>query len=106
MIRATSLSTRESREGSFESEETALRRGRLDIALTSVLSDTGLRISEAAALSWRDVLDAEDRAALFTSSARRPTKQVRTCTWFMPDTLVALKLLRSGSEAWSEMTSC
>ena len=28
-------------------EETALRRGRLDIALASVLSDAGLRISEA-----------------------------------------------------------
>ena len=45
-------------------EDTALRRGQLDIALASVLSDAGLRISEAADLRWRDVLDAEDGAGL------------------------------------------
>ena len=49
-IRATALNPRRSRGGSLESEETALRRGRLDIALASVLSDAGLRISEAAIL--------------------------------------------------------
>ena len=42
-------------EARSRSEETALRRGRLDIALASVMSDAGLRISEAAALRWRDV---------------------------------------------------
>ena len=57
-------SIRKARGGSLESEETALRRGRLDIALASVLSDAGLRISEAASLRWRDVLDAEDGAGL------------------------------------------
>ena len=49
-IRATALNPRRSRGGSLESEDTALRRGRLDIALASVMSDAGLRISEAAAL--------------------------------------------------------
>ena len=34
-IRATALNPRRSRGGSLESEETALRRGRLDIALAS-----------------------------------------------------------------------
>ena len=63
-IRATALNPRGSRGGSFETEETALRRGRLDIALASVMSDAGLRVSEAAALRWRDVLDAEDGAGL------------------------------------------
>ena len=63
-IRATALNPRISRGGSLETEETALRRGQLDIALASVMSDAGLRISEAAALRWRDVLDAEDGAGL------------------------------------------
>ena len=63
-IRATALNPRRSRGGSLESEETACRRGGLDIALASVMSDAGLRISEAAALRWRDVLDAEDGAGL------------------------------------------
>ena len=59
-IRATATNPRRSRGGSLETEETALRRGRLDIALASVMSDAGLRISEATALRWGDVLDAED----------------------------------------------
>ena len=45
-IRATALNPRRSRGGSFETEETALRRSHLDIALASVMSDAGLRISE------------------------------------------------------------
>lgn len=58
-------SIRESRRGgSLESEDTALRRGRLDIALASVLSDAGLRISDIANLWWRDVFNAENDAGL------------------------------------------
>ena len=63
-IRATALNPRKARGGSLEMEDTALRRGRLDIALASVLSDAGLRISEVASLRWRDVLDAENGAGL------------------------------------------
>ncbi len=44
-IRATALNPRRSRGGSFESEETALRRGGLDVALASAMSDAGLRSS-------------------------------------------------------------
>ena len=47
-IRATAYMPRRSRGGSMESEETALKRGREDVALASVLSDAGLRVSEAA----------------------------------------------------------
>ena len=63
-IRATAVTPRTTRGGSLEMEDTALRRGRLDIALASVMSDAGLRISEVASLRWRDVLDAEDGAGL------------------------------------------
>ena len=63
-IRATAFTPRRSRGGSLESEESALKRGRLDVALASALSDAGLRVSEAAQLRLRDVLDAEDGAGL------------------------------------------
>ena len=63
-IRATAFTPRRSRGGSMETEDTALKRGRLDIALASLLSDAGLRVSEAAQLRLRDVLDAEDGAGL------------------------------------------
>ena len=102
-IRATALNPRISREGSPESEETALMRGRLDIALASVMSDAGLRISEAAALRWRDVTDAEDGAGLVYIE-RSKTDQAGEGAYVVvtPDTLAALKQLRRDSEAWTD----
>ena len=102
-IRATALNPRKSRGGSLESEDTALRRGRLDIALASVLSDAGLRISEAASLRWRDVLDAENNAGLVYIE-RSKTDQAGEGAYVVitPDTLVAMKQLRQDSEAWTD----
>ena len=63
-VRATAFTPRRSRGGSMETEATALKRGRLDIALASALSDAGLRVSEAAQLRWHDILDTETGAGL------------------------------------------
>ena len=105
-IRATAVTPRITRGGSLEMEETALRRGLLDIALASVLSDAGLRISEAADLRWRDVFDAEDGAGLVYIE-RSKTDQAGEGAYIVitPDTLTALKLLRQDSEAWSDEES-
>ena len=102
-IRATALNPRKSRGGSLEMEETALRRGRLDIALASVLSDAGLRISEAASLRWRDVLDAENDAGLVYIE-RSKTDQAGEGAYVVitPDTLAALKQLREDSGSWAD----
>ena len=102
-IRATAFTPRTTRGGSLEMEATALRRGRLDIALASVLSDAGLRISEVASLRWRDVLDAEDDAGLVYIE-RSKTDQAGEGAYVVvtPDTLVALKQLRQDSETWSD----
>ena len=97
-IRATAFTPRRSRGGSLESEESALKRGRLDIALASVLSDAGLRVSEAAQLRLRDVLDAEDVAGLVYIE-RSKTDQTGEGAYvaITPETLVALKRLRQDS---------
>ena len=102
-IKATAFTSRRSRGGSLESEVTALSCGRLDIALASVLSDAGLRVSEAAQLRWRDVLDAEDGAGLVYIE-RSKTDQVGEGAYVVitPQTLEALKLLRQDSEDWAE----
>ena len=104
-IRATALNPRKSRGGSLEMEETALRRGRLDIALASILSHAGLRISEAAGLRWRDVLDAENGAGLVYIE-RSKTEQEGEGAYVVvtPDTLTALKRLRQDYDV-VEMTS-
>ena len=102
-IRATAVTPRITRGGSLEMEEPALRRGRLDIVLASVLSDAGLRISEVASLKWRDVLDAEDGAGLVYIE-RSKTDQAGEGAYVVitPDTLTALKQLRQDSEAWTD----
>ena len=75
----------------------------MDIALASVMSDVGLRISEAANLRWRDVLDAEDGAGLVYIERSKTDKAGEgTYVVVTPDTLVALKLLRNDSETWSD----
>ena len=102
-IRATALNPRISRGGSMESEETAFKRGRLDIALASAMSDAGLRISEAAALRWRDVTDVEDGAGLVYIE-RSKTDQAGEGAYVVitPETLVALKQLRRDTEMGSD----
>ena len=102
-IRATALNPRRSRDGSLEAEETALSRGHLDIALASVMSDAGLRISEAASLRWCDVLVAEDGAGIVYIE-RSKSDQLGEGAYVVitPNTLVALKQLRQYSETWAD----
>ena len=97
-IGATAFTPRRSRGGSLKSEEFALKRGRLDIALASVLSDAGLRVSEAAQLRLRDVLDAEDGAGLVYIE-RSKTDQAGEGAYvaITPETLAALKQLRQDA---------
>jgi len=59
-IRATALLPRIGRRGVPETVDAAAHRGQVDIALCSVLSDAGLRRSEAVALTWADVEIAAD----------------------------------------------
>ena len=59
-IRATAMLPRTGRRGVPETPDYAAMRGQVDIALCSVLSDAGLRRSEAAALTWADVEIAAD----------------------------------------------
>ena len=54
-IYETACFPRVGRGGVLEGAETALRRGLVDIALCWVMSDAGLRRSEAAALVWEDI---------------------------------------------------
>ena len=97
-IRATAVIPRRSRGGSMETEDTALKRGRLDIALASVLSDAGLRVSEAVQLRWRDVLDTETGAGLVYVE-RSKTDQAGEGAYvaITPETLTALKQLCQDS---------
>ena len=65
VIRLTAVQPRKRGRG-FETSEQAEERGRFDLALAAVLSDAGLRRSEASSLTWGDVLRWDDGSGRIT----------------------------------------
>ena len=65
MIRLTAVQPRRRGRG-LEAPEQAAERGRFDLALVAVLSDAGLRRSEAAELTWGDVQRWDDGSGRIT----------------------------------------
>ena len=65
VIRLTAVQPRRRGRG-LETPEQAAERGRFDVALVAVLSDAGLRRSEAAALIWGDVQRWDDGSGRIT----------------------------------------
>ncbi len=54
-IQATAFDPQPGRGGRLESVQAAEVKGRLDIAIVSLMRDALLRVSEAAALTWGDI---------------------------------------------------
>ena len=65
VIRLTAVQPRRRGRG-METPEQAAERGRFDVALAAVLSDAGLRRSEASSLTWGDVQRWEDGSGRIT----------------------------------------
>ena len=65
VIRLTALKPHARGRG-FETAEQAAERARFDLALVEVLSDGGLRRSEAAALTWGDMQRCDDGSGRIT----------------------------------------
>ena len=65
VIRLTAVQPRRRGRG-IETLEQAAERGKVDVALVAILSDAGLRRSEAAALTWGDVQRWDDGSGRIT----------------------------------------
>ena len=65
VIRLTAVQPRKRGRG-FETPEQAEERGRFDVALVAVLSDGGLRRSEASSLTWGDIQRWDDGSGRIT----------------------------------------
>ncbi len=65
VIRLTAIQPRRRGRG-FETPDQAAERGKFDLALVAVLSDAGLRRSEAVALTWGDVQRWDDGSGRIT----------------------------------------
>ena len=93
VVTATACQPRVGRGGKLELPRQARRRGLVDIALCRVLSDAGLRRSEAAALTWDDVVRWEDGSGRLTVGRSKTEAEART-VYLTPASVEALGAIR------------
>ena len=95
-IRETARLPRRGRGGNMEYPETEQARGTVDLAIVGVMSDGGLRRSEAAALTWDDVAFWEDGSARIT--IQKSKNQPEPATVAVTETTArALREIQPGS---------
>ena len=102
VIRLTAVQPRKRGRG-LETPEQAAERGKFDVALVAVLSDAGLRRSEAAALTWGDVQRWEDGSGRITVIRSKTDAEAQgAVVAITPAAMRALSAIRPsgvGSEA-------
>ena len=102
VIRLTAVQPRRRGRG-FETPEQAAERGKFDVALVAVLSDAGLRRSEAAALTWGDVVRWDDGSGRITIIRSKTDVEaqgaVAATTPAAMDALAAIRPAGVGGEA-------
>ena len=102
MIRLTAVQPRKRGRG-METAEQAAERGRFDVALAAVLSDAGLRRSEAAALTWGDVQRWEDGSGRITVVRSKTDAEAQGATVAItPAAMAALSVIRPAGAGGNE----
>ena len=98
-IRATAFLQRKGPSGRTESQETAAKRGAVDVALASVMRDALLRRSEAVALTWADVTFLSDETARLTIRRSKTDQDGEGAIQFIgKDAAQALKAIRNDAD--------
>ena len=99
-IESTACEPRLGRGGRYESQETARCRGNLDIALISLMRDAMLRVSEAAALTWRDIeYEADGTGRLLVRRSKTDAEGQGAVLFLSAPTMAALALVRNEATA-------
>ena len=97
-IRAMAMLPRIGRRGVPEAPDYAAARGQVDIALCSVLSDAGLRRSEAAALTWADLdIAADGTGRLSIVRSKTDQEGAGEVVAVTRSTVQALEAIRNGA---------
>ena len=95
-IHSTACRPRRGRGGRFESQETARCRGNLDIALISLMRDGMLRVSEAADLTWKDIVTETDGTGrLLIRRSKTDAEGEGAVAFVSAPTMAALRLICS-----------
>ena len=93
-IRSTACSPRPGRGGRPEGGETARCRGNLDIALISLMRDAMLRVSEAAVLTWSDIVtEADGTGRLLIQRSKTDAEGEGAVGFLSVPTMDALRLI-------------
>ena len=93
-IRSTACSPRPGRGGRPEGRETARCRGNLDIALISLMRDAMLRVSEAAVLTWSDIVsEADGTGRLLIRRSKTDSEGEGAVGFLSVPTMEALRLI-------------
>ena len=102
VIRLTAVQPRKRGRG-IETPEQAAERARFDLALVAVLSDAGLRRSEAAALTWGDVQRWEDGSGRITVVRSKTDAEAQGATVAITSAaMAALSAIRPAGVASDE----
>ena len=96
-IRSTACNPRRGRGGRFEGQKSAGCRGNLDIALISLMRDAMLRVSEAAVLTWGDIVtEADGTGRLLIRRSKTDVEGEGAVAFLSAPTMVALRLICSA----------
>ena len=102
VIRLTAVQPRRRGRG-METPAQAAERGRFDVALVAVLSDAGLRRSEAAALTWGDVQRWDDGSGRITVVRSKTDAEAQGATVAItPAAMDALSAIRPAGVGGDE----
>ncbi len=93
-IKATAERARGGAGGHRESAATARRRGRVDVALASIMRDGLLRRSEAAALTWGDIEVDDGSGQLHIRHSKTDQEGAGATLYLSPQTMEALLRIR------------
>ena len=97
-IRSTAHEPRLGRGGKLESPRVARRRGDLDVALVSLMRDAMLRVSEAAALQWRDIeTESDETGRLLIRRSKTDVDGDGAVAFLSTQTMEALSRIRNGA---------
>ena len=97
-IRKSAYRPRRSRGGHLETEETARRRGEVDIAIVSLMRDCLLRVSEAAAARHCDIEQMEDDTGRLLIRRSKTDQEGKSAKAFISrGTMAAIRCIRNGA---------
>ena len=97
IIQSTAYKQRHGRGGRLEGQETARGRGDLDIALISLMRDAMLRVSEAALLTWKDIVaEADGTGRLLIRRSKTDAEGEGAVAFVSAPTMATLRLIRKG----------